>query len=74
MNRALIAFCGLSAFVLTMILMCPGTGYQPTGAQDPERARFMLECAYDWNLSPHTCREILKGDDPPVPAPEYDEC
>ena len=41
---------------------------------DPERARFMLECTYDWSLAPKTCREILEGQDPPVPPPEYDGC
>lgn len=41
---------------------------------DAERARFMLECTYDWSLSPETCRNILNGDDPPIPPPEYDGC
>jgi hypothetical protein len=47
-------------------------GFEPK--PDPERARFMLECAYDWSLSPQTCRKILNGEDPPVPPPEYDGC
>ena len=37
--------------------------------QDPERARFMLECTYDWQLAPETCRKILQGENPP-PASE----
>lgn len=38
-------------------------------APDPERARFMLECTYDWMLSPQECREILNGKDPVTPPP-----
>jgi len=41
---------------------------------DPDRARFMIECTYDWSLSPQTCRDILNGEDPPVPPPEYEGC
>lgn len=37
---------------------------------DPDRARFMLECTYDWMLSPKECREILNGKDPVTPPPE----
>lgn len=40
----------------------------------PARALFMLECTYDWNLSPQTCRQVLNGEDPPVPVPEHDGC
>lgn len=39
-------------------------------APDPDRARFMLECTYDWMLSPTQCRDILNGEDPVVPPPE----
>ena len=71
-NRALVVLFGILAFLLTMILVRPVANYQTADTPDPERARFMLECTYDWNLSPQTCREILYGKDPPALVPEYD--
>jgi hypothetical protein len=41
-----------------------------TAKPDPDRARFMLECTYDWMLSPEQCRDILGGKDPVTPPPE----
>ena len=75
MNRALVVGLGISALML-LVVMAKLTiwTYRTTAPPDPERARFMLECTYDWNLSPQACRQILNGDDPPVPAPEYDGC
>lgn len=32
---------------------------------DVEKATFMLECSYEWGLSPEQCRDILAGGDPP---------
>ena len=58
---------------LVGILGALGSKASPEPELDPDRARFMIECAYDWNLAPQTCREILNGEDPP-PAPEYDGC
>lgn len=36
---------------------------------DPERALFMLNCVYDWNLSNETCESILHGE----PVPPFDK-
>jgi hypothetical protein len=33
--------------------------------EDPERARFMLECVADWQYTPETCERMLDGDLPP---------
>ena len=69
-----VGFLLLSAgsFLLLSIIQ-PKVGI-PSLGPDPERARFMIECAYDWNLAPETCREILNGEDPPTLSPEYDGC
>lgn len=32
---------------------------------DVEKATFMLECSYEWGLSPEQCRDVLDGADPP---------
>ena len=45
--------------------------HEMRGSRDEtERARFMLECAYDWQLAPETCERMLEGERPPVPPPE----
>lgn len=31
---------------------------------DVEKATFMLECGYEWGLSPEQCRDVLAGGDP----------
>lgn len=58
--------------VLFQIAICCSL-HEVRGArdEDSERARFMLECAYDWNVAPEECRRILQGDDP-KPPPEDD--
>lgn len=42
--------------------------------QDPDRARFLLECQYDWMLSNEACHRLLDGGDPPEEPPEYLGC
>lgn len=49
--------------------LCCATHEVRSSDEDPERARFMLECAYDWNVAPAECRRILEGDTP-KPPPE----
>jgi len=38
---------------------------------DVEKATFMLECSYEWGLSPEQCRDVLVGGDPP-PEPRVE--
>lgn len=38
--------------------------------QDVDRARFMLECRYDWSLSYETCEGMLRGEAPPTELPK----
>lgn len=57
--------------LLTLLAIGVGRGVGPE--EDPERARFMLECSYDWGLAPAECRALLRGDDPP-PLPAEPGC
>lgn len=41
---------------------------------DPDRARFLLECRYDWMLSNEECHRLLDGGDPPEKPPEWTGC
>ncbi len=61
--------------VLFLFMNIPLEGGTDRGKkeQDPDRARFMMECTHDWGFSASTCREILEGKDPP-PAPEFVGC
>lgn len=38
--------------------------------EDPDRARFMLECVLEWDLTPEECEGVLRGEAPsPVGRP-----
>lgn len=68
-----------------LVFVCGGTGLglvlggalivlinrtpPPEPKPDPERALFMLQCVYEWNLSNETCEAVLHGD----PLPPFDK-
>ena len=51
-----------------------GTPVERENPTDPDRARFLLECQYDWMLSNEECRRLLEGGDPPEKPPEWTGC
>lgn len=63
---------GVSVVLAIGLAMAAGGAFNGV-SEDPERARFMLECVYDWEVAPSDCREILNGEDPP-PARQLDGC
>ncbi len=69
MNEKLIL---LVMFVVAMIVGAMIS--QPNKTSDPERARFLLECQYDWMLSNEECHRLLDGGDPPEKPPEWTGC
>jgi hypothetical protein len=40
---------------------------RPPVVEDPERARYMLECVHDYGLTPAECERVLQGG---IPAPD----
>jgi len=45
-----------------------------TPEPDTDRARFLLECQYDWMLSTKQCLDLLEGGTPPQDHPEWSGC
>ena len=42
---------------------------EPLPAEDPERARFMLDCMHEWDFTPPQRHAMLRGENPP-PLPD----